>query len=256
MFAKKIVDSDTFLAMPLSTQALYFHLTLRADDDGFIDSPKKIQKFLGCSDDDFKILLAKQFVIPFESGIVVIKHWKIHNYIQKDRYKETDYTHEKEQLSLNKIGEYVCKPDVVHELCTGCTQNVSPDIELELDIDVDIEKESDKEKAAKPAKSATSKPAPIRHRYGTYNNVLLSDEQLEKLKAATKNHEHYIENLSKYMQSTGKVYKDHLATIRNWIERDVEKGVADGSKQFGGYKQSDSQPVKDPNRWGIKTTRV
>lgn len=99
MFSLKIIDTDLFLDMPTSTQLLYFHLSLRADDDGFISSPKKIMKMVGCSDDDMKILIAKQFVIPFESGICVIKHWRIHNYIQKDRYNETMYKIEKSTLA-------------------------------------------------------------------------------------------------------------------------------------------------------------
>lgn len=98
MFAKTIIDSDTFLDMPLSTQALYFHLSMRADDDGFINNPRKIQRSIGATDDDLKLLIAKQFTIPFESGVVVIKHWRLHNYIQKDRYKPTIYQDEKAQL--------------------------------------------------------------------------------------------------------------------------------------------------------------
>ena len=82
MFAKTIIDSDAFLDMPLSSQALYFHLNMRADDDGFVNSPKKIQRLIGCTDDDFKLLIAKSFIIPFESGVVVIKHWRINNYIR------------------------------------------------------------------------------------------------------------------------------------------------------------------------------
>ena len=98
MFAKTIIDSDAFLDMPLSTQCLYFHLNMRADDDGFINNPKKIQRMIGASDDDLKVLMGKNFIIPFESGIVVIKHWKIHNYIRNDRYKETVYQEEKAML--------------------------------------------------------------------------------------------------------------------------------------------------------------
>lgn len=106
MFAKTIIDSDAFLDMPLSTQSLYFHLSMRADDDGFINNPKKIQRMVGACDDDLKLLVAKRFIIPFESGIVVIKHWKIHNYIQKDRYKETVYQEEKAQLSEKENRSY------------------------------------------------------------------------------------------------------------------------------------------------------
>lgn len=106
MFAKTIIDSDAFLDMPLSTQALYFHLSMRADDDGFINNPKKVQRMIGSSDDDLKLLIAKNFIIPFESGIVVIKHWKIHNYIRNDRYKETVYKEEKEQLEEKENKSY------------------------------------------------------------------------------------------------------------------------------------------------------
>lgn len=106
MFSKKIIDSDAFLDMPLSTQALYFHLSMRADDDGFVNNPKKIQRMIGASDDDLKVLVAKSFLIPFESGIVVIKHWRIHNYIRGDRYKETAYTDEKAMLGVKRNGSY------------------------------------------------------------------------------------------------------------------------------------------------------
>ena len=106
MFAKTIIDSDAFLDMPLSTQALYFHLSMRADDDGFINNSKKIQRMIGASDDDLKLLMAKSFLIPFQSGVVVIKHWKIHNYIRSDRYKETVYQEEKSLLSVKDNNAY------------------------------------------------------------------------------------------------------------------------------------------------------
>ena len=119
MFAKTIIDSDAFLEMPLSTQALYMHLSMRADDDGFINNPKRIQRMIGASDDDLKLLVAKRFLIVFDSGVVVIKHWRIHNYIQKDRYKETVYQEEKALLklknnkvySLNKLMDTECIQD-------------------------------------------------------------------------------------------------------------------------------------------------
>ena len=109
MFAKTIIDSDAFLDMSLSTQSLYFHLSMRADDDGFVNNPKKIQRMIGCGDDELKMLVTKKFIIPFESGICVIKHWKIHNYIQTDRYKETVYKEEKAHLEIkdNKAYKYL-----------------------------------------------------------------------------------------------------------------------------------------------------
>ena len=106
MFAKTIIDSDAFLDMPLSTQALYFHLSMRADDEGFINNPKKIMRMIGSSDDDIKVLIAKRFIIPFESGIVVIKHWFIHNYIRGDRIKPTQYQDEAALLTTKDNGAY------------------------------------------------------------------------------------------------------------------------------------------------------
>ena len=122
MFAKTIIDSDAFLDMSLSTQALYFHLSMRADDEGFVNNPKKIQRMIGCGDDEMKILIAKKFIIPFESGVCVIKHWRIHNYIQKDRFKETVYQEEKQHLQLkeNKAYTYIENP-----MDTICIQGVS-----------------------------------------------------------------------------------------------------------------------------------
>ena len=106
MFAKTIIDSDAFLDMPLTTQALYFHLSMRADDEGFINNPKKIQRMIGATEDDLKLLIAKNFIIPFESGIVVIKHWRIHNYIRGDRLKSTMYAEERDRLEVKENGAY------------------------------------------------------------------------------------------------------------------------------------------------------
>lgn len=126
MFAKTVIDSDSFLDMPMSSQALYFHLSMRADDDGFVNNPKKIQRMVAATDDDLKLLVVKNFLIPFESGVVVIKHWKIHNYIQSDRYKPTVYTEEKAQIEVKENNVY-----------TRCIQNVS-----NLDTQVRLDKNS------------------------------------------------------------------------------------------------------------------
>ena len=120
MFARTIIDSDAFLDMPCSTQALYFHLGMRADDEGFINNTKKIQRMVGSSDDDLRLLIAKRFVIPFETGIIVIKHWKIHNYIRKDRLKETVYQAEKAQLSEKENGSYTLCQTNVGQLTDEC----------------------------------------------------------------------------------------------------------------------------------------
>lgn len=122
MFTLQIVDTDAFLDMPATSQLLYFHLAMRADDDGFVDKPKKILREVGVNDDDMKVLLTKRFILAFESGIIVIKHWKMHNYIQSDRYHETKYLEEKSKLTTKENGAY-----------TECIQPVSKmDTEVRL----------------------------------------------------------------------------------------------------------------------------
>ena len=114
MFAKTIIDSDAFLDMPLSSQVLYFHLSMRADDEGFVNNPKSIMRNVRCNEDDMRLLIMKKFIIGFESGVVVIKHWRIHNYIQNDRFTPTKYKEEKSQLAFDENKAY-----------TQCIQDVS-----------------------------------------------------------------------------------------------------------------------------------
>lgn len=130
MFAKTIIDSDAFLDMPMSARLLYYDLGMRADDDGFVNSPKKIMKMIGASSDDINVLILRKFIIPFDSGVVVIKHWKIHNYIQKDRYKETNYKQEKSMLLLDENKAYMSSD-------TPCIQSGHT-----MDTQVSIGKES------------------------------------------------------------------------------------------------------------------
>lgn len=106
MFAKTIVDSDAFMDMPVTARLLYYDLAMRADDDGFINSPKKIMRMVGASQDDLGILIMRKFIIPFDSGVVVIKHWRIHNYIRGDTYHETNYKEEKASLELDENKAY------------------------------------------------------------------------------------------------------------------------------------------------------
>lgn len=117
MFSLDIVASDAFLEMPISSQALYYHLGMYADDDGFV-SPKKIMRLVGVSEDDLKVLLTKRFVLSFETGVIVIKHWKINNYIQNDRYKPTKYLEERNSLQTKPNGSYTDKQRDVYNLDT------------------------------------------------------------------------------------------------------------------------------------------
>lgn len=112
MFAKTIVLSDAFLDMPLSARCLYFTLGMFADDDGFVNSPKGIMRQAGCSEDDMKVLLAKKFLLAFESGVIVIKHWRINNYLRNDRYVPTKYIDEKAMLSEDENNAYTLSKPV------------------------------------------------------------------------------------------------------------------------------------------------
>lgn len=110
MFDKAITNSDDFLELPDSSQVLYFHLSMNADDDGFVNNWKSIMKMTGTKEDDMKLLIAKQYIIPFDSGVIVIRHWRMNNYLRSDRYKETQFKDEKSQLYLGKNEEYTLDP--------------------------------------------------------------------------------------------------------------------------------------------------
>lgn len=111
MFSLGVLETDAFLDMPLSAQALYFHLSLRADDDGFIGNPKRITQNIGASLDDLRILIAKRFVLTFEDGVIVIKHWRMHNTIKKDRYTATNYSEDLKLLHIKENGAYTFRED-------------------------------------------------------------------------------------------------------------------------------------------------
>ncbi len=201
MFAKQIIDSDNFLDMPLSTQALYFHLSMRADDDGFINNPKKIMRMIGAADDDMRILVARQYVLAFETGVVVVRHWKIHNYIQKDRYKETTCLTEKDRIETLPDGSY-----------TECIQNVS-----EMDTQVRLEIGKDR------LKIENERAKPEKHRYGENGRVLLTDDEYKKLQEQFPDADAKINRLDWYIASKGDKYRSHYATILNWARMDAER---------------------------------
>ena len=233
MFAKTIVTSDAFLDMPLSTRCLYFTLAMLADDEGFVNNPKSIMRQVGASMDDLNILIAKRFILTFESGVIVIKHWKIHNYIAKDRYKETKYIEERSQITVDSNGAY-----------TECIQDVYK-LETQVRLGKDsLGKDSVVEDSIDDA-SPTPSPKPTRHKYGMYKNVLLSDEDYQKLQEEfPHDYSERIDKLSEYIESTGKKYKNHLAVIRAWARKDNSKPAKENSsnpflemlKEEGGFQ--------------------
>lgn len=207
MFTKKITESDAFLDMPSSAQMLYFHLSMNADDDGFVNNPKKIQRMCGASDDDFKLLLMKSFILSFESGVIVIKHWKMHNYIQIDRYRPSDYVDEKSMLGLKSNKAYTLDES---KMVTRCIQNVS------------VGKERiDKDSIGKDS-------------IGKDNNIIVCDDEVEvvatKLKKASnanyevnfeKIWEHYPRKINK-----GGAYKAYQARLNaGYSEEELMQAV-------------------------------
>lgn len=210
MFAKTIVLSDAFLDMPLSTRCLYFTLGMLADDDGFVNSPKGIMRQVGASIDDLNLLAAKKFILDFESGVIVIKHWRLHNYIQKDRYKSTKYLDEKRCLTTDERGVY-----------TKCIQSVSKmDTQDRLELgEVNLELVEDNINNISP--SATPKPS--KHKYGEFKNVLLTDDEYEKLQERFPDYEQRIETLSEGLALKGYKYKSHYLAILKWARNDEGK---------------------------------
>ena len=201
MFNVDIVGSDAFLDLPHTAQALYFQLGMRADDDGFVGNPKTIQRIAGTKASDLELLVKKRFLLQFPSGVVVIKHWKINNQIQKDRYTPTVYTEEYQSLYIKDNKAYT-------EADKGCIQSVS-----EMDTQISI----DKNRLDKNSRGGE------KHAHGFFANVLLTDDEMQKLAAEIPNYEEYIEKLSHYIESNGKKYKSHYATILMWHRKDREK---------------------------------
>ena len=225
MFAKTIVTSDAFLDMPATTRSLYMLLCVLADDDGFVNAPRSIMRQSGATDDDMKLLIAKRFVLTFESGVVVIKHWRIHNLIQKDRYKETKYLEEKALLTLDENNAYTEADSKMYPECIQPVSKPEPQVRLGKDSLGKSSIEGIEEAAP---------PKPSRHKYGMYKNVLLSDEEYQTLtEEFPHDYTDRIERLSEYIASTGKKYKNHLATIRSWAKNDTGAKPRNGKQRNG-----------------------
>lgn len=209
MFAKTIIDSDAFLDMPISARLLYYDLSMRADDDGFNNSPKKVMRTIGATIDDLNILIARKFLIPFENGVVVIKHWLIHNYIRKDTYKETPYKEQKALLELDENNSYRVGSGERPRLVDGTlTQDRLGEVSIELGED----------NINNSTPTATKK-----HKYGEHKNVLLTDEEYKKLQDRFPDYEAKIETFSEAIARKGYKYKSHYLAILDWARRDEKK---------------------------------
>lgn len=206
MFSLGVIDTDRFLDMPASAQALYFHLGMHGDDDGFVSAPKKIARAAGCNDDDLRLLIAKDFVIPFESGVIVITDWHINNTLKNDRYHETVYLKERSQLAVDDSGRYV--------VGTGLepTWNQSG---TNLEPEHNITKHNITERAAKPPRPRFVPP--------TVDEVrAYCEERKNGLDA-----EHFVNfyTANGWKQARGKSIVDWKAAVRTWEKRETaQKG--------------------------------
>ena len=242
MFSKRIINSARFLKMPVSSQCLYFHLGLHADDDGIVEA-YTVMNSVGASEDDLKILVVKGFLLVLNDDLVsYITDWRENNKIRADRKVDSIYKDLLVQMLPDAdIQQKKQRADTAKRLLQ------SPDFENGQPKDVQwttngqpmdgigkdrIGKVSIGEDSISPPKATK----PTRHKYGEYKNVLLSDEDMEKLKAEFPHDwQQRIERLSGYIASTGKSYKNHLATIRNWAKRDNEKGAAEKKQKNDGW---------------------
>lgn len=182
MYSKKITETDEFLSLPLSTQALYFHLGMNADDDGFVSSPVKVMRMIGANKNELDLLLVKKYLIPFDNGVVVIRHWRINNYLRSDRYTPTLYVAEKQKLEQLENGSYELKskfgiPAVDH-------MDTQYSIDKNRLDENSIEKKQGTMSHPCPSILPTSNPPIIKEesiKHGTYGWVKLTQSQYDKL---------------------------------------------------------------------------
>lgn len=247
MFAKSIVISDAFLDMPATSRCLYFTLAMFCDDDGFCNNPKSIMRQIGATIDDMNILIAKKFILAFENGVIVIKHWKIHNYIRSDRYKPTKYQEEKSTLSFDENGAYTRTLGITEVNTVGIPDDI-PEVD-KMDTQVRLGKDRlGKDNIYSSEKKTTKKKKEEKHKYGEFQNVLLTDTELNKLKEKFTDYHDRIERLSLYVASTGKVYKSHYATILAWAKKDPPEKQARKIELYHEEEVKDAEPMPDDMR--------
>lgn len=220
MFDIAIIDSDLFLDMPSSSQALYFHLGMRADDEGFINNTRKIMKITGSGEDDLKILISKKFIIPFASGVLVIRHWKANNYLNNARIKKTLCVEEKAQLMLSENSEYELISADVKPMLNRCLTDVKPE-----------EKRIEENSIEEYRRESTH--AHVKNSLGDFLSVVkIEKKDLAKLitKHGEENVLKVLEKIDNYCLSTGKRYKSYFHRALNWLDEDVKKEVASVKK--------------------------
>lgn len=227
MFTKKITDSDPFTEMPLSAQALYFHLNMNADDDGFLNNPKKIQRSIGASEDDMKLLIAKRFILTFEKGVIVIKHWRMHNLLRKDRYTETQYIDEKDTLLLQKDGSYTEKPPELPVATTWQPNGNQVATQYSV-VKESIVQDSLVEGSVDDDTATATEENQLKKVGGNLGKgvVYLTDRQEEDLidRLGLDGFDRYMDRLSSFIIDKGAHIKSHYDTILKWYNEDCKVG--------------------------------
>ena len=257
MFAKTIVNSDAFTDMPLSAQALYLHIAIEADDWGFVNNPKAIRRSVGASEDDLRLLVAKRFLIAFDNGVVVVKHWWVNNYIKPDRRHQTKYQDELSMLFVDENKSYTFADtgnlaaetfSSVSKVSPTCLQNGSkmdpkclqpvskmdPEVRLGKDRLGESSNSSRVDTQPNPKEDVQALPAPrakkpkhktvVKHQRGVHANVKLTDEEMDKLKVRfPDDYLERIDQLSWYLATHDVRYKSHYLVILNWARKDEKK---------------------------------
>ena len=239
MIAKSIIKSDQFLDMPATTQCLYFHLLLEADDDGFINAPKSIMRVIGAKDDDMRVLQAKGYIIPFESGVIVIKHWRLHNSLRKDRYNPNpQLENERKQLVVADNKEYQLATNWQpngNQLATSGIPLVATGKDR---LGKDREEE---EKEERPSSSDILKM------YGDNIHPVSSPVEAEKLKALVDTHGETF--VAKAIERAVMRNKRSLAYITGILNNWEANGYDEGTEGKRTEKQSDPERSADLERF-------
>ena len=240
MFSLDVTDTDKFLDLPHHAQLLYYHLGMRADDDGFIGVAKRLCRLLNIDESNLDILVNENFLYKFDDGVYVIVHWKLSNCIKRDRYKTTTYQEDFKTLAVAENGEYIfAEPDWNQ---TGT--KTEPQDRLGKDrIDKDRigEGEDSEKESAAPAPSLNTNIKNNSYKtFGEFSNVILSGPEIDALSCEYPDkYKEYIEKLSSYIASTGKEYSSHFATIKRWLTEDTAKSKAKPKKSYlNNYKDT------------------
>ena len=223
MFTQRVTESDAFTSLPFAAQALYFHLGMLADDDGFINNAKRISAMLDMPDGTLDLLIEKRFLLSFDGGVICIKHWKMHNSIKKDRYKPTHYQDELNSLIVKPNGAYTENGDILETFVLHNGDIAETNVLRSIDKN-SIEEYREEKDSTNDTGANCGKPCGKvgdNSNLGKYGNVILSARELALLKVKFPDWQEKVEYLSAYLKQTGKEYSNHYDIITEWAKEDA-----------------------------------